>query len=343
MDFEFLSTQALPPATRREIEEFLHRQDCSHPFQFIEWMWARDQASDGAFCAMLRERGELVWFAHCGVNHPASRLFHSVRSLMVFRGPVCDDPAITLEGLRRLVQESQRRGFAFLDIAPDWLEHLAQNLAPALEADGWQPSPGTRTSLRLDLHQTEDQLLASFRKTTRYEIRRSEREGVIVRSARDEQDVEAFRKLFFAMAEKKNFSPGEAGHLLQVSRWLLAAPQRGALFLAYKDSNLLGGIMVIRTALRCWYVQGATAKGDRLSAGHLLQWEAIRWAKKLGCAQYDFLGFQEGIDSGTFLFKKGFGGTVVPFSPSYRYSLNRRLCSFIDFIAKARSSVRLSA
>jgi lipid II:glycine glycyltransferase (peptidoglycan interpeptide bridge formation enzyme) len=49
---------------------------------------------------------------------------------------------------------------------------------------------------------------------------------------------------------------------------------------------------------------------------HLLQWEAIRWARAQGCHTYDFWGapdsFQPGDPLwGVWRFKEGFGGTVI--------------------------------
>ena len=59
---------------------------------------------------------------------------------------------------------------------------------------------------------------------------------------------------------------------------------------------------------------------------YLIQWEAIRWARSLGCEQYDLWGvpdhdldfleanFQERSDGlwGVYRFKRGFGGKLLP-------------------------------
>jgi peptidoglycan pentaglycine glycine transferase (the first glycine) len=49
---------------------------------------------------------------------------------------------------------------------------------------------------------------------------------------------------------------------------------------------------------------------------HLLQWEAIRWAKAQGCSIYDFWGAPDDFKSadpmwGVFRFKEGFGAQIV--------------------------------
>src|ERR1700722_2045609 len=89
-------------------------------------------------------------------------------------------------------------------------------------------------------------------------------------------------------------------------------------------------------ATRSWYVLGASTKKDsHLSAGHLLQWHAIRWAKEHGCSDYDFDGYREGINTGPPLFKRAFCQSVVHFSPAYRYPLKRRLYSILKVVTAA--------
>ncbi len=341
MHFEFLKREELAPTVNREIEAFLDSQGNSHPFQFPQWIGNGDQGEE-AYCAIARERGEIRWFALCGVVLPVGKRLRRIRSLMIYRGPVCDDAKVTLGGLDELLKKSKESGFAYVEIAPDWVEGSEGegSVASRLASNGWQELPDRRSSLRLDLMVGPDELLSSFRKTTRYEIRRSEQQGVVIRRAEDEGDLAEFHRIYFEMARKKNFVGGEPSHLLHVLRWIAAEKDRGALLLAFKNAALLGGTLVVRAAKRSWYVFGATTKDDRLSAGHLLQWHAIRWAKDSGCADYDFGGYREEINTGPAMFKRGFCQRVVQFSPAWRYPLNRRLCSLVEFATGARSKWR---
>jgi lipid II:glycine glycyltransferase (peptidoglycan interpeptide bridge formation enzyme) len=70
---------------------------------------------------------------------------------------------------------------------------------------------------------------------------------------------------------------------------------------------------------------------------YLLQWEAIRWAKELGCHRYDLWGAPDRFDPsdplwGVYRFKDGFPASVVrtigawDFAPNpLRYQLYHRL------------------
>jgi CelD/BcsL family acetyltransferase involved in cellulose biosynthesis len=342
MHFEFLKTQELAPELHREIEAFLECQITSHPFQFPSWAGKGNGVADeGTYCAIARQEGEMRWFALCCVNFPAGRWLRPIRSLTIYRGPVCDDAELTLDGLRWLLGKGRELGFAYVEIVPDWVERPEWTVGRTLSSEGWrQLRSESATSLRLALDAGTDELFAGFRKATRYEIRRSEREGIAIRLARDEEDLRKFQRIHFEMAEKKNFSAEDPDHLSQILRWIVNQEDRGALLLAFNETSLLGGTLVVRAATRAWYVLGATTKVDRLSAGHLLQWHAIRWAKEHGCADYDFGGYREGVNTGPPFFKRGFCQNVVQFSPAYRYPLNRRLCSILEFVIKARSKWR---
>lgn len=333
MHFEFLKTHELSPAVHREIEAFLDRQNNSHPFQFPGWMGAgNSEEREKKYCAIVREQGEIRWFAHCGVIFPAGKWLRPIRSLSVNRGPACDDPDLRLYGLRRLAEKSKELGFADIKIAPDWVEGPESSVGSILSQDGWQALPDRSFSLRLVLDAGTDELLHSFRHDTKLHIRRSEQQGVVIRLAQDEADVQEFQRIYFEMVRKKNIPANEPDHLAHALRWVVNQKDRGALLLASKDATPLGGVLVVRAAKRSWGVFSANVRDTGVTAGHLLQWSAIRWAKEHGCVDYDLGGYREGVNTGPPSFKRGFCRAVVEFSPAYRYPLDRRLCSILDFV-----------
>jgi hypothetical protein len=332
-EFRLISTAQCSALVLQEICDFLDAQDTSHPFQLPQW-------SEGeSHLAWLRHRGRVRWFAHCGILYPASRILRSVRALTVSHGPVCDDLELMELGLRHLADEGREKGFAYIDIAPEWAEAYSERGIPILCRNGWQALPDVRSSLRLKLPTQLDDLLATFRKTTRYEIRRSERQGASVTIADKESDWHDFLRLYKEMASQKQFPAENADFLRKVFRWLVTDRNRGALFLAREDGALRGGVLIVRAGVRCWYVLGATSKDSKFSAGYLLQWRAIQWAKEKGCLEYDFCGFREGASSGPALFKRGFGGRVVNFLPPHRYVVSPGRLWTSDLISGVRRRI----
>lgn len=333
LDFRFIRQDHCSSDVIREICTFVDTQNTSHPFQLPQW------EGKGACFALLRRSGKLRWFALCGVFFPAGRYLSPIKGLTINRGPVCDDLDILQEGIDRLVEHARNNGFACIDIAPEWEGDFAANAAGMLLANGWLARPAARISLRLDLRPDPEKLLSGFRKATRYEIRRSEREGVEVSMADVDSadDCESWLRLYLNMAMEKRFEADQAVYVRQVLSWLRGDTERGGLFLSHQNGKLLGGILVVRCGMRCWYLLGATVKNCKPSAGHLLQWRAIQWARERGCVEYDFSGYQEAASNGPAFFKGGFGGNVVHFLPSQRYVLSPWRIRVCNLMTRLRS------
>lgn len=343
VEFQLQQSAECGVGLRQEIDAFLDSQDSSHPFQFPSWLNLANQDESERTCfATLRDRGNLVWYSLCGLSQPFGRRVSTVRTLSLNRGPVCDDRDWTIRGLSELARTSGARSLAYVDILPEWPLERWTTLGNDLEAQGWTSRGETRSTLRLKLQKTDEDLLAGFRKATRYEIRRSEREMVEVRAASGEDELRDFQKMYAAMAAAKKFAAEDTSRLISILRWLQVEKARGTLLLALKDGVLLGGTVVVRAAKRSWYVFGATTKEDRLSAGHLLQWRAMQWAREQGCVEHDLGGYRENVNTGPALFKRGFCQEVVRFAPSCRYVNNRPLSLLAERLAKVRSAVSVA-
>jgi hypothetical protein len=329
-DFEFGKIPHCSPQTLQEINEFLDTQDTSHPFQWSQW-------SEGeAFYALLRCDGCIRWYAQCGTLYPASRLLRPIRALTVNRGPVCDDFEMLETGLQHLIAEARRRKIAYIEIMPEWTGEFAQVATGVLERNGWQSIAAERGGLRLSLDRTPEQLLANFRPTTRHRIRKAEDGGVDVTIVGEEAEFSEFIELYSQLASKKQFLMESRPFLMKVFHWVASDRRRGGLFLAREAGRLTGGILVVRSSNRCCYILGATAKHSKLSAGHLLQWRAINWAKDNGCFEYDFGGFREGMTTGPAHFKSGFSNAAVLFAFPHRYVVNAARFRASEFISSVR-------
>jgi hypothetical protein len=310
MELEFYSTNDLSPALLREIEDFLDSQNTSHPFQFPQW-------NVGARFALLRDKN-IRWFTSFGTHHPLGTFLPTVRVAIVNRGPVCDDLELWNEATGKFLEQLKREGFMFVDAVPEWVQAEGDCVSDGLHQSKWRVTGEPRASLRLNITEENEELLAGFRKNSRYEIRRAERFGVVVAPARDEEDIESFLAVYFRVAARKGFQPNSADELRQTIRWLADVESRGALLLARHQDVVYGGAIIVRSGRRCWYMLGATEKHQNFNVGHILQWQALLWAKARGCCEYDFGGFTPGLAHGPAWFKAGFGGSVVRFVPEHR-------------------------
>jgi hypothetical protein len=336
LDFRFVNSSQHSADLLRETRDFLDAQDTSHPFQWPQWSGA--QARFGT----LRQAGKVRWFANCGVVYPAGRFLRSIRSLTMNRGPVCDDLELAEVGLSKLVEQARATGFSYIDIAPEWEGAFAESAAIVLARSGWQSLHNGRSSLRLQLSSSPEHLLASFRKTTRYEIRRAMSEGIKVLIACDETQYRDFLQLYEKMARQRQFPAERAEFLLSLFHWIEMDQGRGGLFLAWEQGRLRGGALVVRSGSRCWYVLGASSKDGKFGVGHLLQWRAIEWARENGCLEYDFGGYRDDVNSGPAVFKKGFCDRVVHFLPAHRYVLSPGRYRASELVSRVRRTLRFS-
>lgn len=158
----------------------------------------------------------------------------------------------------------------------------------------------------------------------RYNIRLAEKRGITVRTG-DVADFAAFHALYAETGERDGFLIRPYDYYATTWRTFLDAqnqadnPAWGVLLLAEhpEESQPLAGLFLMRYGERAWYFYGASSDPRRRDMpNHLLQWEAMRWAKVVGCTVYDWWGApihpeDEGdAMQGVWRFKEGFGAEL---------------------------------
>jgi len=259
------------------------------------------------------------------------RLSHTPLSLAyVPRGPALDygDNSLLPRVLSVLEEDARRQWSLFAKIDPDVRLGLGpENTPPVPPAAavlellikrGWQPSVEQiqfKNSVIIDLTLDENDLLARMKAKMRYNVRLASRRGVQVRPGNN-ADLNAFYNLYHETAERDGFIIRPRAYYLDVWTQFLQA-DRAHLLLAEVEGEPIAGLMLFHFAQTAWYMYGASSNQHRnLMPSHLLQWEAIRLAKRLGCTQYDMWGAPDHFDEsdsmwGVYRFKTGFGGETV--------------------------------
>ena len=164
----------------------------------------------------------------------------------------------------------------------------------------------------LDITPDETTLLKNMRKTTRYEIRKAEKEGVTVEMSKNVSDLEKFSEIYKSTVSRQNFVPFSEKYLKNELESF--APNDAVLFFAKYKEDILATALIIFTDHEAFYHQGASnQKYPKIPAAYLLQWEIIREAKRRECKIYNLWGVSPHEKKnhpwfGLSLFKKGFGG-----------------------------------
>ena len=170
-----------------------------------------------------------------------------------------------------------------------------------------------QTTLVLDLNLSEEDLLKQMKPKGRYNIKVAEKGGVTIR---ENQGVDAFYDLLKKTTGRDGFSANSKSYY---EKMLQALHPNAQLLLVGKDGKAIaGGIFVYLDNVGTYYYGASDHEYRNLMAPYLLQWEAIKEAKRRGCKTYDFLGIApEGAKdhpwAGVTEFKRKFGGTVVDY------------------------------
>jgi lipid II:glycine glycyltransferase (peptidoglycan interpeptide bridge formation enzyme) len=210
------------------------------------------------------------------------------------------------------------------DNTPD---STGQGLTDDLKARGWRFSDDQvqfRNTIKLDLTQSEETLLAQMSQNTRRKVRVAERDGVTVRAA-TLADLPILYALYRETGARDEFLVRPDWYYEQAWRKFMEAGLAHALIAEYAGKPI-AHVILFHFGRTCWYFYGASSNEERQRMpNYLLQWEAIRWAKAQGYAIYDFWGAPDTFDEtdsmwGVYNFKRGFRGTVTRHVGAWDYA-----------------------
>jgi lipid II:glycine glycyltransferase (peptidoglycan interpeptide bridge formation enzyme) len=216
----------------------------------------------------------------------------------------------------------RRKRTLLLKVEPDLLDlvdsHCLAAFAGFTPAEPVQP----RRTILVSLEGGEEQWLSQMKQKTRYNIRLAERKEVVVEPW---QDVDGFFNLMQATGTRDGFGIHSLDYYHRA--YDLFHPGGSCELLVAKYAGRpLAALMVFAHGRRAWYLYGASTDEERSRMPtYLLQWEAMGWAARQGCLEYDLVGvpdeeedileagFSQRSDGlwGVYRFKRGFGGQLV--------------------------------
>lgn len=172
-------------------------------------------------------------------------------------------------------------------------------------------------TLRLNLRQTEEQLLAAMKPKARYNFRVAQKHGVTVTEITQQSKI----KIFYQLLKKTTQRDAFASHPEKFYADFLAflGPQHASLFLAEQAQVPLAAILVTFYGDTATYYFGASDYIFRnLMAPYACHFAAMRAARARGYRFYDFLGLAPLQDSqhaltGVSTFKRKFGGEEIQY------------------------------
>jgi lipid II:glycine glycyltransferase (peptidoglycan interpeptide bridge formation enzyme) len=272
----------------------------------------------------------------------AQVLFRSVRGGITMaycpRGPIVDwgKPEIWKPFVEEMVKRARAGGVLFIKIDPsiktteESSEDQISNspIGRALLQSGWIISNEQvqfRNTLTLDLTQEEDALLAGMKQKTRYNIRLAGRKSVTVREG-SLHDLDQLYKMYAETSIRDGFVIRPKAYYQDAWGSFMTLGNAAPLIAEF-DGEPIAAIIAYYFGKTAYYLYGMSRTAHREKMpNYLLQWEAILWAKRMGCQTYDFWGAPHEINEddrmyGVYRFKLGFGTELVRTPGAWDYPI----------------------
>jgi len=314
---------------RRDWNRIVNTMPNSHLLQ--SWEWGDFKSRQGW------KVSRLLWISKSGDEVAAAQIlerrigpFFSI--LYAPRGPLLNwhDASLRSAVLQQLKEYAVISKAIFLKIDPgvtlesNSLSHSAHasqtngEIAQALHDSDFHSSTEQiqfRNTLIVDLNKTEDALLAAMKQKTRYNIRLAVRKGVSAHLGSDE-DINLLYRMYAETSLRDHFTIRNKAYYEDAWGSFhysgIAHPM-----IAVVEGEPVAALILYRFGNTAWYLYGMSRNAHREKMpNYLLQWEAIRWAKAVGCTTYDFWGApdtQAADDpmAGVSRFKSGFGARLI--------------------------------
>lgn len=328
----------------------------THPLQ--TWTWGEFKSRWGwSMRAVLFEDNGNCIGAAMVLKRPIP--YTPFSFLYVPKGPVFDyeDEAVRTAMFQGLETIADQERAILVKVDPDIARAFGEDGIPdqtgtatlnTLSARGWVYSPEQiqfKNTVLYDISRPEDEILASMKQKTRYNIRQGTKKGVTVREG-GVDDLPLIFEMYQTTAERDHFLIRPEAYYLDGWRNLIedgfAVP-----LIAEFEGQPLGAVIVVFFADRALYMYGASTGAERKRMpNYLLQWEAIKLAKARGCTVYDFWGAPDAFDEndrmwGVYRFKRGFNGTVLHGIGAWDYPAKPLMYrAFVELLPRFRAFLR---
>ncbi|MBZ1348534.1 MAG: peptidoglycan bridge formation glycyltransferase FemA/FemB family protein [Candidatus Nealsonbacteria bacterium] len=235
--------------------------------------------------------------------------------------------------LEKLKEIGKKENCSFIRIAPllprnEENKKLFQSLGflkASMHASAYE------ATLKIDISLPTEMFLQKMRKTTRYLIRQAMKSPEIeIIKSNNAQDVKLYDKLNQEVVKLHQFTPFSF-EFVKNEFEVFVKDNQGLLFFGkYQDQIIAAALIIFWSDIGFYHHAALLPTHRKIPIAYLLQWEAIKEAKKRGCLFYDFWGYVDPKKhsrhpwAGPTLFKLGFGGKPYEYIETLDLPLSRK-------------------
>ncbi len=283
------------------------------------------------------------------------------RYLEIPGGPVVDwqDKEQVMQAFAKIRELAIKEKCVFIRFRPQLLKTDAHlQLMQSLGAKKAPMHLHAEHTVVIDLTKSEEELLKSMRRQTRYEVRRADKLDIKVKSGNSKELFEEFYQVQQETAKRQHFIPPSLKTLLAERE---AFKDNAVIYKAYFDFSgdnipeafqkvnmsdsefyflknegrrqkvqnmpIAYGLILKDDDNAAYFEAASTSLNRKLPGAYALQWQVMRDLKKQGIKHYNLWGIAPPGQthhrySGVTTFKTGFGGEVVEFVPAQDIIIN---------------------
>lgn len=310
----------MPELNRENWDSFALSQNGS----FLQsWAWGQFQEKTGKKVLFLKEK-----------DWQALILIYPLRFgktyFYVPHGPIWDKKTnrekVLENFLDKLKSIAKNHNAIFLKIEPKTSD---ENIAASLEKLEFKKAGKSiqpQDSLTVDIARMENEILESFEKRCRGEIRIAEKKNVLLYSDNSDIGIKNFLELLEKTAKRDSFKTHPLAYYQALIKTLKSADQVD-LFFAKIGQDIISGCIVVYFGTTASYIHAASHGPYR--AANSLVWTAIKEAKKQNCRYFDLYGVaplgagENHPWHGLTRFKESFGGARTHYIGSFDYTFSK--------------------
>ena len=215
--------------------------------------------------------------------------------------------------IQKLKEIAKQEKCSFIRMSPIWVRN--EENTKVFQDLGFRRAPiqtHPEASWKLDISLSEKELLTNMRKTTRYLIKQAQKnQDIEIFQTQKLEDLDIFSELHKKVSKTQRFIPFSLKYLKNEFLAFNTDNQVSMFFGKYKGEVVAVCFIVFWSGIGFYHHAALLPKYRKIPIAYLLQWEAIKEAKKRGCVLYDFWGYVDNPKHpwyGPTLFKMGFGG-----------------------------------
>lgn len=218
-------------------------------------------------------------------------------------------------------------GVVLEEIVDDVIEHGEKSKWKSLEFRTENPVSAIPVSSQfyghsLDISRNEETIVSCFRDSTRRNIKKAEKEGVVVTIAQSPDSVRKFYHLN-CVTRREHGLPCQPYIFFKKIYSHIISKNLGVVLLATINEKIIAGAVFFNFGDRVIYKYGASDRNYLyLRANNLIMWKAIQWYCGQDYHRFDFGRTEKGND-GLLQFKRGWGAREYPIN-YYKYDFRRR-------------------